>query len=146
MQTDRAQDSLDVDSYLIQQGRMRLVEAIVGVDTGQAVTRAVVKRSWPLFKDGRVSPMIIVELVAQTAGINIRWNELQKDEDAPPGGGLLVGIKKADFFIDAIAGDSVLITRAKKGYRYLNYAEYTGVTAIDEESIAEVVLQVVRTD
>ena len=141
-----AQNWLAVEDYLIQQGRMRLVDAIVGVDEGQALTRAVVKSSWPLFKDGLVSPMIIVELVAQTAGINIRWNELQKDKDAPPGGGLLVGIKKADFFVNAIAGDSVLFTRAEKGYRYLHYAEYTGVVSIDEESIAEVVLQVVRTD
>ena len=146
MQTDPAQNTLSVDDYLLQQGRMRLVDAIVGVDEGQAVTRAVVKTSWPLFKDGFVSPMLIVELVAQTAGINIRWNELQKDRDAPPGGGLLVGIKKADFFIDAVAADSVLITRATQGYRYLNYAEYTGIAAIDEESIAEVVLQLVRTD
>lgn len=125
---------------------MRLVDAIVSADAGQAVTRAVVKSSWPLFSDGRVSPMIIVELVAQTAGINIRWNELQKDKDAPPGGGLLVGIKKADFFIDAIAVDRVIVTRATKGYRYLNYAEYTGTATIDEKPAAEAVLQVLRTD
>lgn len=136
-----------LDDYLIQEGRMRLIDAIVDVDQQGAVARSVATGKWPLFENGRINPIVIIELVAQTAGICIRWEERQKDEISEnKGGGFIVGIKNAAFFVDSISTGATIITCSMKKYVQMNYAEYHGFSKIEDNKLGEVTLQIFRTD
>lgn len=136
-----------VDDYLIQEGRMRLIDVIVDVDQKGAVARSVTTGKWPLFENGRINPIVIIELVAQTAGVCIRWEERQKDEISEnKGGGFIVGIKNAAFFVDGISTGATIITCSTKKYVQMNYAEYHGYSKIGGDRLGEVTLQIFRTD
>jgi len=136
-----------VEDYLIQRGRMMLIDAIVAVDEQSSTTRARTTRQWPLYENGSISPIVIVELVAQSAGVSIRWEENQKHGSKKnKGGGLIVGIKEAVFFVSSIPVDARIITCSRKHRSQMNYAEYTGVSTIEDNKLGEVTLQVLRTD
>ena len=136
-----------VDDYLIQEGRMRLIDAIVDVDQQGAIARSVTTGKWPLFENGRINPIVIVELVAQTAGVCIRWQEMQKQEVSEnKGGGFIVGVKEAAFFVGSISTGATITTCAMKKYVQMNYAEYHGFSKIGGDKLGEVTLQVFRTD
>ena len=141
------QTPLKVEDFILQRDRMKLIDEIIMVDELTAVSESVVSPAWPLFKNGYVHPMVIIELVAQTAGINIKWNETDgtssKDDN---GGGFLVGIKKALFHVKHIRVGSTVRTSSKKKYSHINYAEYSGVVTIDKKELGEVLLQLFRTD
>ena len=49
---------------------MLLVERIESLDDNQATVVSVANENWPLFADGIISPLVMVELVAQTAGVH----------------------------------------------------------------------------
>ncbi|MFO7861208.1 MAG: hypothetical protein R6U41_08300, partial [Desulfosalsimonas sp.] len=103
--------------------------------------------AWPLFEGGAISPLVIVELVAQTAGINIRWDEIQESEGREKeGGGLLVGVKEAVFHASRIPVNATVITSARRQHAHMNYAEYHGFSKIGEDILGEATIQVLRTD
>ncbi|MFP3981743.1 MAG: hypothetical protein ACLFUY_10130 [Desulfobacterales bacterium] len=136
-----------VEDYLAHRGRMKLLDAVVEVDAQKAVARSVTKEAWPLFEGGAILSIVIVELVAQTAGINIRWEEMQESgRGEKEGGGLLVGIKEAVFHVSRIPVDATVITSAERRQAHMNYAEYHGFSQIGEAILGEVTIQVLRTD
>jgi len=139
--------NLKVEDFILQRDRMKLIDEIIMVDESTAVSESVVSPTWPLFNDGYVHPIVIIELVAQTAGINIKWNE--KDEFSSKEGergGFLVGIKKALFHVTRICVDSTIRTCSKKECSQMGYAEFSGVVTIGEKNLGEVLLQLFRTD
>lgn len=136
-----------IEDYIAHRGRMKLLDAVVAVDAQKAVARSVTTAAWPLFEDGAIRSIVIVELVAQTAGINIRWEEMQESgRGEKEGGGLLVGIKEAVFHISRIPVDATVITSAERRHAHMNYAEYQGFSQIGEDVLGEVTIQVFRTD
>lgn len=141
------QEFFSVEDYLAQRGRMKLLDAVVIVDAKGAAARSVASEKWPLFDGTGISPVVIVELVAQTAGIKIRWDEMQRNQDPEKkGGGLIVGVKDAVFHVSSIPVDSTIITSAEKQYVYMEYAEYYGFSKTGGEIIGEARIQVLRTD
>ncbi|MFO8111323.1 MAG: hypothetical protein R6T92_02330 [Desulfosalsimonadaceae bacterium] len=136
-----------VEDYVIQRGRMMLLEAIDEVDAARAVARSVTTPDWPLFENDAINPIVIVELVAQTAGVSLRWEEIQKHKGRKEkGGGLIVGVKKAVFFVPAIPIDAAIVTCSKKTYGHMEYAEYFGFSKMGDVRLGEVTLQVLRTN
>jgi predicted hotdog family 3-hydroxylacyl-ACP dehydratase len=138
---------LPVEDYLAQRGRMKLLDAVLQVDAQQAVTSSVVTKQWPLLNEpGTVSPIVIVELVAQTAGVSIRWQEMQELEGREKdGGGLIVGIKEAVFHVPGIQVDSRIITWAEKRHSFASYSEYQGHCKSGQLKLGEATIQVLRT-
>ncbi len=144
---DMNQAFFPVEDYIAHRGRMKLLDAVVDVDAQNAVVRSVTTEAWPLFEGGAIRPIVIVELVAQTAGINIRWEEMQESRGREKeGGGLLVGIKEAVFYVPRIRVDATVITSARKQYAHMNYAEYHGFSKIGGDILGEATIQVLRTD
>ena len=138
---------IPIEDYIAHRDRMKLLDAVVAVDAQKAVARSVTTAAWPLFEGSAILPIVIVELVAQTAGINIRWEEMQESgRGEKAGGGLLVGIKEAVFHVSRIPVDAIVITSAERRHAHMNYAEYHGFSQIGEEILGEVTIQVFRTD
>jgi predicted hotdog family 3-hydroxylacyl-ACP dehydratase len=123
---------------------MLLVGEILSLDDEQATTLSIAHRNWPLFRDGTINPLILVELVAQTAGVHNGLRRLKTRGEDSETRGWLVGVKKAVFHVEAIAPGEAVTTTARNAFVFENLREITGTASIDGRVAAEVTLQVVE--
>jgi predicted hotdog family 3-hydroxylacyl-ACP dehydratase len=124
-----------------------LIDDIVRVDEKTAVTESVVKQDWPLFEENSVGPFVLIELVAQTAGVCVGWEEsILKGKDIKGRLGWLVGIKQARFYLDRIPINSRIRVTSKKDFCLENYQEVVGTAEIGPRVIGEIRLQIVHPD
>jgi len=137
---------ISVEDLLPHRDRMKLVDEIIEVNENWAVTSATVSRQWPLLKDGTVHCLVCIELVAQTAGISNCWDGIRKHGEHFVNRGWLVGIKKADFYIDAIPLDTRITTRCENRFEFKGYREIRGTVEIASKVIAEVRLQLMQSE
>jgi len=118
------QENVIQAEYLIPQRRhMKLLDRVINpVQNGlQAETR--VAESWPLKKDGSVSSLLCIELVAQAISALSTW---RRGEGARPRPGLLVGIKEAQFFTGSLPMGAGLLVRVEELYHVGGYAVFEG--------------------
>jgi predicted hotdog family 3-hydroxylacyl-ACP dehydratase len=135
-----------ITDLIPHRGRMLLIHEIVRVDGDAAVSRSVVDDQWPLTGDGGASPLLIVELVAQTSGLSNGLERLRQEGQGTETKGWLVGIKKAVFYVDALALGAVVETRAENSFKFEGFREIEGSASIGGKVVGEVTLQVVRAD
>jgi predicted hotdog family 3-hydroxylacyl-ACP dehydratase len=123
---------------------MLLVGRIESLDDEQATVVSVANENWPLFVDGAISPLVLVELVAQTAGVHNGMKLLKKHGPGVPPKGWLVGVKQATFHVDVILSGQSVTTTARNVFVFEDLREISGTASIDGEPAGEVVLQVVE--
>ena len=134
-----------IENLLPQRDRMLLIDEIMEVDDEKAVTGATVTDQWPFFDGNAVDSLILIELVAQTAGINNSWVRIKKRGQDSEKKGWLVGIKQSSFFVDAISLNQRIITRTENQFAYESYRHVTGIARIGCEIVGEVTLQLFQT-
>jgi predicted hotdog family 3-hydroxylacyl-ACP dehydratase len=133
---------ISIEDLIPHRGGMKLIDEIIEVDENKAVTRAVVAEAWPLFDGKAVNPMVLIELVAQTAGVCNGFERIKTLGMDSEKKGWLVGIKKSSFFIDSIPLNTQIITSCKDIFKYEKYREILGVSRIGQDIVGEVSLQV----
>jgi hypothetical protein len=57
-----------------------------------------------------------------------------------------VGIKQSHFFVDTLALNDRIITHVENKFEYEGYRQIMGIAKIGSEVVAEVTLQVIRTE
>jgi len=137
---------IDIEDLIPHRGRMMLINEIIEVDENRAVTRAVVTERWPLFDGKAVNPLVLIELVAQTAGVSNGWDRIRKHGIDSEKKGWLVGIKKSSFSIDTIPLHAQIITRCENRFEYDGFREVLGTTQIGTDIVGEVALQVFQAE
>lgn len=137
-------DALNVESLLPHRGRMLLVDEILALTDDQATTRSIANKKWPLYRDGKINPLILVELVAQTAGVHNSLKRLQQRGEGSPTRGWLVGVKSARFHVDTIAPGEAVTTTTNNAFVFDNLREIKGTVFIGGQLAADVVLQIVE--
>ncbi|MBA4369700.1 MAG: hypothetical protein C0403_18905 [Desulfobacterium sp.] len=137
---------LQIESLIPHRDRMKLIETIVSVDHEKAISIATVNELWPLYQDGAVSPIVLIELVAQTAGICIGWKEKMENNFQDGGKGWIVGIKQAIFHVDELPVFSQIITCSEVELKHRNYAVFRGTSTIKSITAGEINIQVFRPD
>jgi len=140
------QTNIGIEDLLPHRGRMLLIDEIIEVDDKKAVTGATVTELWPLFDGIVVSSLILIELVAQTAGIVNGWARIKKKGKDSEKEGWLVGIKQSRFFFDEVPLHSRVITSAENQFEYENYREILGVSKVGPNIMGEIQLQLIQTD
>jgi predicted hotdog family 3-hydroxylacyl-ACP dehydratase len=138
--------NIAIEDLLPHRGRMMLINEIIEMDEDRAVTVSVVTDQWPLFDGKTVSPIILIELIAQTAGISNGLERIRKHGKNSEKKGWLVGIKKSRFFVDAIPLHTTIITRAENRFKYDGFREILGTARIGQDIICETSLQVIQPD
>jgi len=133
--------NIRIEDLLPHRDRMLLIDEIIEINDDKAVTESIVTKEWPLFEDNSVNPIILIELIAQTAGVYIGWNEIKKNGNIC-GKGWIVGIKKAAFYLDKISLNNHIIVSSKKTFIFDNFHEILGIAKIDSDIIGEIILQV----
>jgi len=137
-------DLLTIGQLLPHRGRMKLVDEILQLDDEVAVTAATATRKWPLFDGQTINPLVLVELVAQTAGIKNGLDRIRIQGPEADKRGWLVGVKQARFEVDKILPGDRIITRAWNAYQREMYFNIEGEAAIDANVIGRVSLQAIQ--
>lgn len=132
---------LSLEDLLPHRGRMLLISDMLEVDAEHAVTRSSVDASWPMLKDDGVHPLVLVELAAQTAGVCNGWDRIQSRGLESNRMGWLVGIKKAEFFIERLELGSGVVTRAENTYVFENLREVSCTMQLGDRLIGRATLQ-----
>lgn len=135
---------VDIERLIPHRGRMKLVDQIIRADDSFAETEAIVTDRWPLFQDNAVSPLVLIELAAQTAAVCIGWKKLRDTGVQGEGRGWLVGIKSAGLNTEEIALNTKIRTRARITISMDNYTEIQGKAFSNDILLGEIVLQVMR--
>ncbi len=136
----------DIKDLLPHREPMLLVTDIVCVDEHQAVTGAVADKSWPLCHSDRVDPLVLIELVAQTAGIHNGWKREKEEGPDVDKKGWIVGIKQADLPTQGVALGTRLITSSKNRFEFEGFREVHGTVEMNGGVIAEIILQLLRSE
>jgi predicted hotdog family 3-hydroxylacyl-ACP dehydratase len=137
---------INIGDLLPHRDRMLLIDEILEVDDKTAVTRATVTDQWPFFDGNGVDSLVLIEVVAQTAGISNGWVRIQKHGKDSEKKGWLVGIKQSRFFVDTLVLNDRIITRAENQFEYEGYRQILGTAKIGSEVVGEVALQVIQTE
>ena len=138
-------DDISIEDLLPHRGRMLLIDEVLEVTDTTAVTCATVTDKWPLFDGQVVDSLILIELVAQTAGVNNGWVRIKQHGLESEKKGWLVGIKQSRFLVESVALNDRIITRAENQFEYEGYRQILGTARIDKMLIGEVALQVIQT-
>ena len=134
----------EIDALLPHRRPMRLIDEIIAVEGDSVVTAATVIEQWPLLKSGAVSPIVTLELVAQSAAALGGWKQLNSPDRPAGRAGLLVGIQSAVFHIDRIPLHSLILTRCTTRQMLGDFKQISGSVRIGGQLIAEINLQTVQ--
>lgn len=136
--------TVDIEEILPHRNGMKLIDSIIEVNEEGAVSKSTVTEKWPLIEGDSINPIVLIELVAQTAGICIGWEELKKKGKNTEGKGWLAGVKEALFYRETIPLGSKIITEVKKVFDFENYHEILGLVRVGGELIGKVSVQIVK--
>lgn len=139
-----AMNPIDLHTLLPHRDRMLLISDIICLDDQKATTRALVSQNWPLQGPDGVSPLILIELVAQTAGIYNGYTALKDEGPDTDIRGWIAGVKSAKFRVGHIPVGALVETTAQKQFEYDQLRETSGVATIENQVIGQATLQLVR--
>ncbi len=138
-------DGYSLEDILPHRGAMSLIDDVIIVEENYAVTEAIVSKSYPMADSRGVSPLILVELAAQTAGVCNGLSKLKTEGKDSSRKGWLVGVKRAQFFVDdSIAIGSRLVIRSENRHEFDMLREVFCVVHLGEVLLGEITLQLIQ--
>ncbi|MEA3466770.1 MAG: hypothetical protein U9R57_00925 [Thermodesulfobacteriota bacterium] len=132
---------LTLEDILPHRGNMVLISDILEADETHALTASVMSASFPLAEETGVQPLIMVELAAQTAGVCNGLDRIRTQGIDSNQMGWLVGVKRAQFYVDCIPFGSTVVIRSENSHNYENLREVSCVVHMDDTLIGEITLQ-----
>lgn len=137
---------MTIEALVPHRGLMLLISEIIAYDDQQAAASAMVAETWPLTTRAGADPLVLIELVAQTAALNNGWELVQRQGPDRDHRGWIVGIKSARLFVDRIAIGTTITIESRNQFQYDNFREIKGVAKIGDQLVAEVTLQLMQAE
>ncbi len=126
--------------------RMLLLDEVVFVDANSSSAIATVTERWPLNENNQVSPLVLVEVLAQTAAICAGYEEYKSGQNVKDGMGWLVSIKSVNFEIETLDIGSKIETTATKAFVFDNFLTFTAIAKINGSQVCDISMQVLKSD
>ena len=137
-------DPIAIEDLLPHRKPMRLITKMLFFNDQKAVTQSTVSPNWPLTDQKGANPLILIELVAQTAGINNGWILLKRKGSGADHRGWIVGIKNAEFMVDTLAVGTSIVTTSENRFEFENFREIHGVTKVDDKVVGEMTMHLMK--
>jgi predicted hotdog family 3-hydroxylacyl-ACP dehydratase len=125
---------------------MLLIDEILELNDDGAVTRSVVTEKWPFFNGRDVNAIVLIELVAQTAGIHNGWIREKLHGPSADKKGWIVGIRQARLALNAVPLGTGLIARTKNQMEFEGFRDIAGTVEMGTQIVAEIAIQLLRSD
>lgn len=114
---------------------MRFLTGVDEVSATRIRTRARIGDDFIMARDGKVSPLVAIELFAQSAAAFMAHRT--RDTDAPFVQGALLGTRKLDTFVDHFDVGDELVTEAEEVFGVGALAQFKCTLWRGEEKVAE---------
>ncbi len=134
--------NIDIESLIPHRDRIRMISEVLEITPESAVAGAVVNSHWPSCDGNAVSPIVLIEVVAQTGAVIDGYK--RKMQGKAGGKGWLVGVKDARFNVAEIFVGTHLVASVGNSYSFDNYSVIKGTVTAGIEILAEIVLQALR--
>lgn len=132
------------DGILPHRKPMLLIDEILELDDSCAVTQSVVTEKWPLCDGRNASPIVLVELMAQTSGIHNGFIREKREGRAAGTHGWIVGIRQARFWVDALPVGTRIVVKTENQMEFEGFRDIYGRIEIEGKVAAEIALQLLR--
>ncbi len=137
---------ITIETLVPHRGLMLLISEIITFDDQHAVAAAVVSERWPLTTLAGANPLVLIELVAQTAALNNGWELIQRQDTGGDHRGWIVGIKSARLLVDCIPVGTTITIESRNEFQYESFRGILGVARIGNQVAAEVSLQLIQAE
>jgi predicted hotdog family 3-hydroxylacyl-ACP dehydratase len=114
---------------------MLFLDEVLDVSGSKVRTRTVLREDFILAKDGKVSPLVAIELFAQAAAAYMASRT--SPTDRPTVQGALLGSRTMDCFVDSLSVGDELIAEAEQVFGAGALAQFKCALFRDGEKIAE---------
>ena len=135
---------LDIDALVPHRRPLRLIDEVLSVDGDTATTAAIVTEGWPTFASGAAHPLVMIELVAQTAAVIGGYKAFTSPHPTRVRTGMLVGIRQAAFDVDVLPRGTRLVIQATTQALLENFKEIDGFVKIEDRIVGKMTLQGVQ--
>ncbi|MCB9636069.1 MAG: hypothetical protein H6721_28490 [Sandaracinus sp.] len=125
----------DVLSRMPHRGPMLFLDEVLEVGASTARTRTVLREDFLLAKDGKVSPLVSIELFAQAAAAFMASKTAPSDR--PTVQGALLGSRSLDTFVDTFEVGDELIAEVEQVFGAGALAQFKCVLYRGETKVAE---------
>lgn len=115
--------TVPVEALIPHRRQMKLLDRVLNPAHKEFQAEATITDSWPLARDGAVSSLLCIELMAQAVSALSTW---RKGEGARPRPGLLVGVKEAEFLAASLQVGTRVKIHVEELYHVGNYGVFTG--------------------
>jgi predicted hotdog family 3-hydroxylacyl-ACP dehydratase len=132
---------VEAEALIPHRRQMKLLERVVNPSHKELQAEATVTESWPLARDGSVSSLLCIELVAQAVSALATW---RRGEGARPRPGLLVGIKDAQLLAGTLLFGTRVNIHVEELYHLGNYAVFMGRVTSGSDLLCTTTLQVME--
>ncbi len=132
---------LKIEDLIPHRDRMKLLDEVVETTSDQAITRTTITDRWPLVSEDGIDPVVFIEIVAQTAAVQVSARTRQNAADRR---GWMVGIKKADFLTGFVPIGTVLTTTVRCLQSIDNYDVLEGEVSSGDRLLCRIEIQVFR--
>lgn len=137
---------VQLEDLLPHRDGMLLVGEVIELHEEKTVSQSVVAADWPMTDHRGAQALILVELAAQTAGINNGWqNRLRHGPDADTRG-WIVGVKSARFDIDVLPLGAEIRVTSENSFEFEGFREIRSTAEVDGRSVAQIILQLMQAD
>ncbi len=113
---------------------MRFIDEVSSVEDARIVCRCRFSDEHIMANDGRVTPLVAIELFAQAAAALMVHRAAQAG--APPTGGFLLGTRKVDVNVDAFRSGDELTVDVRELWGNGPLAQFECVATRDGEEVA----------
>ncbi len=134
--------NIDIESLIPHRAPIKMISEVLEITPESAVAGAIADSSWPLCDGNTVSPIVLIEIVAQTGAVIDGYK--RKMQGKSGGKGWLVGVKDARFNVTGISVGEHLVASVGNSYSFDNYSVIKGTVTAGKEILAEIVLQALR--
>lgn len=121
--------------------RMKLLEWVRRPTEKGLQAETTVNAEWPLHKDGLVSSVICIELVAQTIAAKRTWSV---GKEAGARLGFLVGVKETELSLPSFPVGTKLVIQVTELYNVGDYAVYEGQVNSESDCFCKTTIQVME--
>ena len=132
---------IQAESLIPHRRNMKLLDWVVNPGHNGLQAETTVAEPWPLAREGSVSSLICIEMVAQAISA---LSTSRRGKEARPRPGLLVGIKEAQFFVASLTIGTRVKVHVEKLYHLGNYAVFMGQVSSGSTRLCTATLQVME--
>jgi predicted hotdog family 3-hydroxylacyl-ACP dehydratase len=139
-------EGVQLEDLLPHRDGMLLIGDILELQEDKTISKSVVAAHWPMTDHRGAQALILVELAAQTAGVNNGWqNRLRNGPDADTRG-WIVGVKSARFDIDVLPMGAEIKVTSENSFEFEGFREIRSTAEVDGLPVAEIILQLMQAE